>query len=66
MFRHITAQHIYVFGGLLTAIGVMGASMHSWEEIRSVPFVFGCLGVIGAHIAAAFGPSPKTGQPKDE
>ncbi len=52
------AKHYALIGGMLAAIGSMGASAHDWSEVFTPSFVFGALGAVGAVITALYTERP--------
>jgi hypothetical protein len=58
--KHWTPRHWIAIGMMLSSVGAMGASAHTWRELATPAFVFGSLGAIGAVLVAIFSPKPSS------
>ena len=61
MINHLTVKNVAVFAGCLVSIAAIGAGFTDWAQMQTPSFVFGCVGVVGTHILAAYGNSPSEG-----
>lgn len=56
---HFTSRHWLALGMMLSSVGAMGASAHTWAELATPSFVFGAGGAIGSVLVAIFTNKPR-------